>query len=70
MLCCICKEKEASVHLTQIDGNDVRMVDLCEGCAMTRGVNDPTGFSLVDLLAGLTADGVRIQGGQAPRIDG
>jgi protein arginine kinase activator len=55
LLCCICKEKEATVHLTQIQGDKVQKVDLCEECAKTKGVNDPTGFSLADLLLGLGA---------------
>jgi protein arginine kinase activator len=53
MLCCICKEKEATVHLTQIEGETMHKVDLCEECAKQKGVNDPTGFSLADLLLGL-----------------
>src|SRR5258708_30355759 len=55
MLCCVCKEKEATVHLTQIAGDKMQKVDLCEECAKTKGVNDPTGFSLADLLLGLGA---------------
>lgn len=55
MLCCICKEKEATVHLTQIAGDKMQKVDLCEECAKLKGVNDPTGFSLADLLLGLGA---------------
>jgi protein arginine kinase activator len=55
MLCCICKEKEATVHLTQIAGDKMQKVDLCEECAKTKGVTDPTGFSLADLLLGLGA---------------
>ena len=55
MLCCICKEKEATVHLTQIAGDKMQKLDLCEECAKTKGVNDPTGFSLADLLLGLGA---------------
>jgi len=55
MLCCICKEKEATVHLTQIGGDKMQKVDLCEECAKTKGVDDPTGFSLADLLLGLGA---------------
>lgn len=55
MLCCICKEREASVHLTQITGDKMQKVDLCEECAKNKGVNDPTGFSLADLLLGLGA---------------
>ena len=55
MLCCICKEREATVHLTQIAGDKMQKVDLCEECAKNKGVNDPTGFSLADLLLGLGA---------------
>ena len=54
MLCSICKEKEATFHLTQIAGDKVQKVDLCQECARTKGVNDPTGFSLADLLLGLS----------------
>jgi protein arginine kinase activator len=55
MLCCVCKEKEATVHLTQIQSDKMQKVDLCEECAKQKGVNDPTGFSLADLLLGLGA---------------
>jgi protein arginine kinase activator len=55
MLCCICKEKEATVHLTQIAGDKTQKVDLCEDCAKQKGVNDPAGFSLAALLLGLGA---------------
>jgi protein arginine kinase activator len=55
MLCSICKEKEATVHLTQITGDKMQKVDLCEECAKTKGVNDPTSFHQVDLVLGLGA---------------
>ena len=55
MLCCICKEREATVHYTKIDGDKVQKVDLCEDCSKTKGVNDPVGFELADLLLGLGA---------------
>jgi len=55
MLCCVCKAKTATVHLTQIAGEKMQKVDLCEECAKTKGVNDQTGFSLADLLLGLGA---------------
>lgn len=53
MKCCVCKEREATVHLTQIVGDKMQKVDLCEECARNKGINDPTGFSLADLLLGL-----------------
>jgi protein arginine kinase activator len=55
MLCMICKQNQAKVHLTQIVGEKMQKVDLCEECAKTKGVNDPAGFSLADLLLGLGA---------------
>jgi len=55
MLCSICKEKEAKVHYTQIVGNKIQKVDLCEDCAKTKGINDPASFSLADLMLGLGA---------------
>jgi protein arginine kinase activator len=42
--------KGATVHLTQIVNNKVHKVDLCEDCARAKGVTDPGGFSLADLL--------------------
>jgi protein arginine kinase activator len=42
--------KPATVHLTQIVNSKVHKVDLCEACAQAKGVTDPSGFSLADLL--------------------
>lgn len=53
MKCDVCKEVEASVHLTQIISGAMQKIDLCEACAKAKGVSDPTGFSLADLLLGL-----------------
>lgn len=55
MLCNVCKENEATVHLTQMVDGKIKKVDLCEGCSKSNGVDDPTGFSLADLLLGLGA---------------
>lgn len=55
MLCTICKEKPATVHLTQIVGDKMQKLDLCEECAKAKGVNDPAGFALADLMLGLGA---------------
>jgi protein arginine kinase activator len=52
MLCSICKEKEATVHYTQIIGDKMQKVDLCEACSKTKGINDMSGFSLADLMLG------------------
>src|SRR5476651_1861616 len=47
--CDLCT-KPATVHLTKIVNNKVHKVDLCEECAQAKGVTDPSGFSLTDLL--------------------
>lgn len=55
MLCMVCKQKEAKIHLTQIVEGKTKKVDLCDDCAKAKGVDDPAGFSLADLLLGLGA---------------
>lgn len=47
--CDLCS-KPATVHLTQIVNAKIHKVDLCESCAQAKGVTDPGGFSLADLL--------------------
>lgn len=51
MKCDFCKEK-ATVFLTQLVEGQMKKVCLCDACAKERGVTDPTGFSLADLLLG------------------
>ncbi len=59
--------KTATVHLTQIVNNKVHKVDFCEACAQAKGVTDPSGFSLADLLLKAsitpeaTPDGIRCE---------
>jgi protein arginine kinase activator len=55
MFCDVCQSKEATVFLTQIVEGKMQKVNLCEGCSKEKGVNDPTGFALADLLLGLGA---------------
>jgi protein arginine kinase activator len=55
MQCCICKAKPATVHLTQIVGEKMQKLDMCEDCAKAKGVNDPTSFAMADLMLGLGA---------------
>ena len=40
------------MFLTQLAEGQMKKVCLCEGCAKERGVTDPTGFSLADMLMG------------------
>ncbi|MGF1449544.1 MAG: UvrB/UvrC motif-containing protein [Opitutales bacterium] len=48
--CDLC-DAQATVHLTQIVDKQIHKVNLCESCAQKKGVTDPEGFSLSDLLA-------------------
>lgn len=52
--CQICG-KPATVHLTQIVGNKVHKIDLCEDCAKAKGITDPEGFSMGEVLGGAEA---------------
>lgn len=57
MKCDFC-DKKATVFLTQLVEGQMKKVCLCDPCAKERGVTDPTGFSLADLLLGGAAAGV------------
>lgn len=66
MLCDVCQKQDATVYLTQIVDGKMQKVNLCEGCAKDKGVSDPTGFALADLLLGLGA-AQQIERGQPPQ---
>ena len=55
MTCDVCKQNQATVFLTQIVENKMQKVNLCESCSKEKGVADPTGFALADLLLGMGA---------------
>lgn len=60
--CDLCSNK-ASVYFTQIIDGKMQKVNLCEKCAREKGVTDPTGFALADLLFGI---GQQEKVGRAP----
>ncbi len=69
MLCYICKQNEATVHLAQIAEGKMQKLDLCETCAKEKGVQDVTNVSLASLLVGLgLADEAKVEttGAQCP----
>jgi len=53
MLCDVCKTEASSVFLTQIVDGKMQKVNMCEACSKEKGVTDPTGFALADLLLGM-----------------
>lgn len=52
MLCNVCKQNEAKVHYSQLVGDKMQKIDLCEACSKEKGVTDPTTFSLAEMLFG------------------
>jgi protein arginine kinase activator len=67
MLCDVCKCNDAAVFLTQIVDGKMQKVNLCEGCSKEKGVQDPTGFALADLLLGIGAAEEIEKGGSSTR---
>jgi protein arginine kinase activator len=65
MLCDVCKSQKANVFLTQIVEGKMQKVNMCESCSKEKGVADPTGFALADMLLGLGA----AQTVEGPRAD-
>jgi protein arginine kinase activator len=67
MICDVCKANSASVFLTQIVDGKMQKVNLCEACSKEKGVTDPTGFALADVLLGLGAAQEIERGGSVQR---
>ena len=55
MLCDICKQNPATVHLGHIVDDKKTEVHLCKQCAKEKGLEETAGFSLADLQVGLGA---------------
>jgi len=53
MNCDSCHNENATIYLTQLVEGKMQKVNLCEHCAEEKGVTDPTGFALADLLEGV-----------------
>ena len=54
MLCELCKQSPATVHLTEIVNEQMTELHLCEVCANQKGTQVESHFGLADLLSGLT----------------
>ena len=53
MLCELCKQSQATVHLTEIINDQMSELHLCEACANQKGAQVESHFGLADLLSGL-----------------
>lgn len=54
MLCDICKKNNAVVHYTEVINEKIKKLNLCEECAMSKGIGVQPPFSIGELLGGLT----------------
>ncbi len=53
MLCDVCGESEATVHLTQVINDEVKKINLCEECAAESGLDVSGTIDFTDVLLGL-----------------
>jgi len=53
MICDVCQSENATVFLSQMADGKLQKVNLCKLCADDKGVTDPTGFALTDMLEGM-----------------
>ena len=53
MLCQICKERSATIHLTEIDNGQRSETHLCQQCAQQRGVSVKSHIPLDELMSTL-----------------
>lgn len=53
MNCDICQSQKATIFFSQMAEGKLQKVNLCKSCADEKGVTDPTGFALADMLEGM-----------------
>ena len=53
MICEMCKEHEATVHLTQVIDGAIKKLHLCEECAAKSGFDVQGPISITDILLGM-----------------
>lgn len=59
MKCELCKDKEATIHLTQVVEGMVKKIHLCETCAAASGFDVHGPMSITDILLGLGESGAK-----------
>ena len=66
MLCDICKQHEATIHIQEIVSNKKKAMHLCSECAMKKSQNDPSfdfgGFNLAEMLYDISESQNNISG--------
>lgn len=53
MLCDICGENEATIHITEIINDEAKELHVCQKCAEAESIKMQQSFDIADLLSGL-----------------
>ena len=61
MICNVCGQNEATIHLTEILNNQMMEVHLCEACADQKGADFKSHFDFNKLLASLADFGAELK---------
>ena len=54
MYCVNCKKAKAVIHYAEVIDGQIKKLDLCEKCALEKGIGTNLSFSMADLLGGMT----------------
>jgi len=71
MKCQFCRKNSATIHFTNVVGNDVQKIHICRSCAEARGFDylRKSNFEKNDLLAGLVDSTSQEKGGPNRRCE-
>lgn len=56
MQCIVCNERPAVIHYAEVVDGHIKKLDLCEQCAIKKGLGAQLSFNMGDLLGGITDD--------------
>jgi protein arginine kinase activator len=62
MLCALCKKNNAVIHYAEVVDGKIKKLDLCEKCAVEKGLGTQLSFSMGDMLGGMTENFVAQKG--------
>lgn len=54
MICPYCKEREATIHYTEVINGNVNKIHICEECAKKKGIDAELPFSFSDVFSALS----------------
>ena len=68
MVCNVCGQSEATIHLTEILNNQMVEIHLCEGCAEQKGTDFKAHFDFNKLLASLGEFGAEFKAERVSKV--